>query len=142
MTESNEKAYKILTDVQIDDIGRLKDPIANPGKWHHKKKFKSLHTESTRRAKYGDGASGGLNDRFDMILISYSLDQNGKLTYRPGSCVAYGNDGKHFKKDINKPTNKVVSPDLADALYKASDHLPVIIELKPEEKSTQTNKLN
>lgn len=142
MIESNEKAFKILTDAQIDNIGRLKDPLDQLGKWHHKKKFKSLHTESTRKAKYGGGASGGLNDRFDMILISYSLDQNGELTYSPGSCVVCGNDGKHFKKAINKPKNGIVSPEIADALYKASDHLPLIIELKPEEKSTQKNKLN
>ena len=137
MTESDEKAYKILTDAQIDDIGRLKDPLDQQGKWHHKKKFKSLHTESTRKAKYGDGASGGLNDRYDMILISYSLDQNGKLTYRPGSCMVCGNDGKHFKKAINKPLNKSVSPEIADALYRASDHLPVVIELISTEKSKQ-----
>ena len=135
MTESNEKAYKLLTDAQIDNIGRLKDPLDKPGKWHHKKKFKSLHTESTRKTKYGDGVGGGLNDRYDMILISYSLDQNGKLTYRPDSCAVCGNDGKHFKKDINKPKNGIVSPEIADALYKASDHLPVIIELVPPENS-------
>ena len=142
MTSSNEKAYKILTDAQIDNIGRLKDPLDQLGKWHQKEKFKSLHTESTRKAKRGGGASGGLNDRFDMILISYSLDQNGDLTYRPGSCVVYGNDGQHLNKAINMNQNKSVSPDIADALYKASDHLPVIIELKLEGKSTQTNKLN
>lgn len=70
-----------------------------------------------------------------MILISYSLDQDGKLAYRPGSCVVYGNDGKHFKKAINQPMNTSVSPELAEALYNASDHLPVIIELTPQDKS-------
>ena len=55
MTSSNEKAYKILTDAQIDNIGRLKDPLDQLGKWHHKEKFKSLHTESTRKAKRGGG---------------------------------------------------------------------------------------
>jgi endonuclease/exonuclease/phosphatase family metal-dependent hydrolase len=132
---SAEKAYTILTEDQIDNIGRLKDPLNKPGKWHHKKKFRSLHSESTRKAKYGDSASGGLNDRYDMILISYSLDQNGSLTYKPGSCIVYGNDGEHYKKDINKPNNKIVSLDIADALYAASDHLPLIIELVPKEKS-------
>ncbi|MBW1888664.1 MAG: SBBP repeat-containing protein, partial [Deltaproteobacteria bacterium] len=139
MTSSKEKAFGILTDDLIDNIGRLKDPMNVVGRWHHKKKFKSLHTESTRKAQFGDGASGGLNDRYDMILISYGLDQGESLSYRPGSYVAYGNDGKHFKKDINQPANIAVNSDVADALFEASDHLPVIIDLIPREKSKKTD---
>ncbi len=47
----------------------------------------------------------------------------------PGSDVVWGNDGKHLNDSINNPENNVVSPKIADALYKASDHLPVIIDL-------------
>ena len=133
MTTSQEKAYKILTGSQADsiggNIGRLKDLIKKSGKWYNRTKFKHTHTESTRKAKFGGGAGGGLDDRYDMILVSYRLDQNSELTYMPGSYIVCGNDGKHLNKSINDPENKIISSDIADALYKASDHLPVIIDL-------------
>jgi endonuclease/exonuclease/phosphatase family metal-dependent hydrolase len=142
MTGSDEEAYKILTGDQIINIGRAKDPINKAGKWHDNKKSRLVHTESTRKSEFGGGVRGGLDDRFDMILISYSLDQDGKLIYKPGSYVIYGNDGKHFNKAINKPKNKVVSPEIADALYEASDHLPVVINLVPQDKSLTKDRLN
>ena len=133
MTTSQEKAYKILTGSQTDsiggNIGRLKDPISMSGKWYNRTNFKHTHTESTRKTKFGGGSSGGLDDRYDMILGSYRLDQSSGLTYMPGSYVVCGNDGKHLNKAINVPDNKMVSSDIANALYEASDHLPVIIDL-------------
>jgi hypothetical protein len=39
------------------------------------------------------------------------------------------------KKAVNKPKNRIVSPEIADALYMASDHLPLIIELVPQDES-------
>ena len=135
MLSSTEIAFKILTGNQVINNGRLMDPIHKTGKWHDKSKHKRFHTESTRESMFGGGTGGGLDDRFDMILISYGLDQAGKLIYRPGSYVIYGNDGKHLNKAVNKPENKIVSPDIADALYMASDHLPVIIDLVPQDES-------
>jgi endonuclease/exonuclease/phosphatase family metal-dependent hydrolase len=133
ITSSKEKGYKILTESQPDDIGgnigRVKDLINKSGDWYNKKKFKAAHTESTRKIKFGGGAGGGLDDRYDMILVSSRLDQNGVLTYMPGSYVVCGNDGKHLNNSINQPDNNIMSPEIADALYKASDHLPVIIDL-------------
>jgi hypothetical protein len=64
-----------------------------------------------------------------MILVSYGLDKSSGLTYMPGSYVVIGNDGKHLNKSVNDPENKMVSVEIADALYEASDHLPVIIDL-------------
>jgi len=135
MTASNEKAYGILTGNQSTGAVRLIDPISKSGKWHDKRKFRYTHTESTRKTAYGDGASGGLDDRYDMILISAALDQNGSLILRPGSCAVCGNDGKHLNKAINHPTNKSVCAELAEALYMASDHLPVIIDLVARDES-------
>jgi len=136
MMSSTEKAFNILTGNQVNNNGRLMDPIHKIGKWHDKSEHRAIHTESTRKSEFGGGKGGGLDDRYDMILISYGLDQDGKLIYRPGSCVVCGNDGKHFNKAINKPKNKIVCPDIADALYKASDHLPVIIDLVPQDESS------
>jgi endonuclease/exonuclease/phosphatase family metal-dependent hydrolase len=131
MLSSTEKAFKILTGNQANNNGRLMDPIHKTDKWHDKSKHRRIHTESTRKSKFGGGSGGGLDDRFDMILISYGLEENEQLIYSEGSCSVFGNDGKHLNKAVNKPANKVVSPEIAEALYKSSDHLPVIIDLKP-----------
>lgn len=129
--DSNEDGFKILTDDTDDSGGRVIDPLDKLGKWHDKKQFSRLHTQSTRKKAYGDGASGGLDDRFDMILISPVFEDNEKLTYVPGSYLTFGNDGLHLNKAVNKPKNKVVAKKLADALHDASDHLPVMIKLFP-----------
>ena len=134
MLSSTEKAFKILTGNQVNNNGRLMDPIHKTGKWHDKSKHRRVHTESTRKSKFGGGKGGGLDDRYDMILISYGLEENEQLIYSEGSCSVFGNDGKHLNKAVNKPLNKVVSPEIAEALYKSSDHLPVILDLKPQEK--------
>ena len=135
MTASKEKAYSVLTGDQLNEAGRLIDPISQSGKWHDKKKFRNFHTESTRKKAYRKGATGGLDDRYDMILISSALNQNGALIYRPGSCIIYGNDGQHLNQAVNMPQNKDLSPEIAEALYQASDHLPVIIDLVPKNES-------
>jgi endonuclease/exonuclease/phosphatase family metal-dependent hydrolase len=128
---NKEKAFEVLTEDQYDNDGRLKDPIDEVGKWHDKKVFAETHSQSTRKKQFGGGSSGGLDDRFDMFLISYGLAESKKLTYKPGSYLVFGNDGKHLNKSINYQKNKAVSEEMADALYEASDHLPVIIELEP-----------
>jgi endonuclease/exonuclease/phosphatase family metal-dependent hydrolase len=138
ITSSKEKAYKILTESQSENvggnIGRLKDLIDKSGKWYNRVKFKHTHTESTRKTKIGGGAGGGLDDRYDMILVSNRMGQSGGLTFMPGSYVVGGNDGKHLNKAINEPANKIFNSEIADALYKAADHLPVIIDLVSLEK--------
>jgi endonuclease/exonuclease/phosphatase family metal-dependent hydrolase len=134
MMSSTEKAFKILTGNQANNNGRLMDPIHKKGRWHDKTKNRPIHTESTRKSKFGGGKGGGLNDRFDMVLISYGLEEGEELIYKQRSYSVFGNDGKHLNKAVNKPKNKDVSADIADALYMASDHLPVIIDLLPLEK--------
>jgi len=124
-----DNAFKILTGSTAMDNGRLIDPLDIPGKWHKKKKFADTHTVSTRKAKSDVGASGGLISRFDMFFISEGIAEDKKFTYKDGSNIAYGNDGKHFKKAVTVPDNKAVDQDIAEATYRASDHLALVIEL-------------
>lgn len=50
--------------------------------------------------------------------------------YVAGSYTVIGNDGWHFNKSINaEPANSVVSQEVANALYDASEHLPVYLDL-------------
>src|SRR5208283_1408111 len=80
-------------------------------------------TQSTRVGALPDsGSTGGLNDRFDMILTSASsMDTNIILS----SYTPFGNDGHHFDGNINDLPNTAVPDSVANALYYASDHLPV-----------------
>ena len=129
--KSAEAAYQTLIGSQSDNDGRVNDPVKKPGTWHDNPKFAILHTQSTHLKTGGGYASGGLDDRFDFILISDGVLNSTKLAYVQNSYKAYGNDGKHFNKAINTPPYTVITKEIADALYEASDHLPVLIELLP-----------
>jgi hypothetical protein len=73
----------------------------------------------------GDGGStGGMDDRFDFILVSAPMVEK----VESGSYMAYGNDGNHFNQDINSGSNSAVSAEIANALHAASDHLPVVAD--------------
>ena len=115
---SSEEAYQELRYPLID-------PIDRPGDWHNNPDFADVHTQSTRVREFGDGVQGGLDDRFDQILMSDRL----RSSYVEGSYTTFGNDGKHFNDSINAMPNEAVSAELAQALHDASDHLPVYLDL-------------
>jgi len=127
---STEAAYQRLVGSEANDNGRFKDPIGAPGNWHDNAGFAAIHTQSPRTASFGGGATGGMDDRFDQILISYALDDGEGLDYIGGSYVAFGNDGYHFNIAINEGTNYAVGPVVADAIHEAADHLPVYADFQ------------
>jgi endonuclease/exonuclease/phosphatase family metal-dependent hydrolase len=122
--DSREVAFqKLLNQTQT---GYFIDPLNLIGRWNENPAYKLYHTQSTRVRNFGGGSTGGLDDRFDMILMSQAIMNSGGISYVPGTYYAYGNDGNHFNDSINKPPNAVVTQQIADALHYASDHLPVI----------------
>jgi hypothetical protein len=127
---STETAYQKLVGSESDNDGRLKDPLDQPGTWHDNATFKSIHTQSPRTTSFGGGATGGMDDRFDQLLISYAFDDGSGLSYVPGSYTAYGNDGLHLNQAINNGTNYAVGDTIADALHEASDHIPVYLDIQ------------
>ena len=68
------------------------------------------HTQSTHSENTGCAASGGMDDRFDFILISKNIKQGSKgVKYLSDAYWAVGQDGKHFNESINSsPTNTSV----------------------------------
>lgn len=126
---STESSYQMLIGFQADNDGRCKDPIATGGTWHDNYSLRHTHTQSPR-VDGGAGTGGGMDDRFDFVLVSYALDDEDGLSYVDNSYTAYGNDGLRFNLDINDPPNQIVSAEIADALYDASDHIPVFMELQ------------
>lgn len=129
---AGEPAYQKL--INKSTSGYFIDPLP-AGNWHVNDFYATLHTQSTCGLISGcpnGGSGGGLDDRFDMILISQSIYDSSGIFLVGNSNKAYGNDGLHFNKSINVPPFIVVTQEIANALYNASDHLPVIAEFQFE----------
>ncbi len=124
--KGTESAYQLLLSA---GDGQLIDPISQNGNWHNNAGYASIHTQSPRVTSFGGGATGGMDDRFDQILVSNEfLDATG-LELLPATYNAFGNDGAHFNQAINAGGNGVVSQAVADAIHAAADHLPVVVTL-------------
>lgn len=130
---SDEPAYQKLIDSLENESGRLIDPLAMPGFWHDNSAFAAAHTQSSRVEQLPDGgAGGGLDDRFDMVLCSGTIMDSSGLHLCAGSYRICGNDGAHLNLSVNYGFNAAVTAEVADALYLASDHLPVYVDLDSE----------
>ncbi|RUA32760.1 MAG: hypothetical protein DSY76_00190 [Bacteroidetes bacterium] len=127
--KSSEAAYQTLTNYSNSNY-RFNDPINKPGNWNNNSSFAAVHTQSTHSSSNGCAAGGGLDDRFDFILISNALKTGSKhISYVNNSYKVIGNDGNHFNKSINSGTNNSVPSNVLSALYNNSDHLPIVLEL-------------
>ncbi len=122
---STEPAYIKFLQVNINNTGHFLDPIPNmTGTWNNII-YRQYHTQSPRVRAFGGGATGGMDDRFDLILFSPSVSINGRIVYTANSLTPYGNDGNHFNDSINKRPNTAVPDSVADAIHYSSDHIPV-----------------
>jgi endonuclease/exonuclease/phosphatase family metal-dependent hydrolase len=131
-----ETAWGKLTAAGDVD-GQMIDPIATPGIWHAQASFAGVHTQSphlnnnTLASPAPPGAiGGGMDDRFDFVLVNAKLTDSVGLSYLAGTYKAFGNDGLHFNNDINDPPTIPQGSIIADALHAAADHIPVVMELK------------
>lgn len=128
-----EPAYQKLLNQSTS--GYFIDPVSITGNWWLYAN-RAHHTQSTRIRNFGGGSTGGLDDRFDMILVSQEVMNSSGITFVPGTYVPYGNDGNHYNDSINRPPNNAVGQIIADALHYASDHLPVYATFLFEPKDT------
>ncbi len=118
---STEPAYIKLTGSEPDNDGRCFDPKTLTGTWNQAA-YAIHHTQSPRVRSFGGGTTGGLDDRFDMLLNSFSLTDN----LISASYKAYGNDGNHYNDSINRLPNTAVPDSVAHGLHYAADHIPVV----------------
>ena len=137
--KSTETAYQGLINYS-NSTYKFNDPINKPGKWNNNGSFAAVHTQSTHSSSNGCAAGGGLDDRFDFILISNNI-KNGSahINYKTNSYTVIGNDGHHFNKSINSGTNNSVPANVLSALYNMSDHLPITLELHFDEQVSSIN---
>jgi len=128
---SSEPAYQELLDPTNNIV--MADPINTPGSWSTNINFQDIHTQSTRISSgpFGAGAGGGMDDRFDFIMISENMLTNPTMRYIPDTYKSFGNNGNCF--DNNVSSEDCVgdfSQQLRNNLYSMSDHLPVVMQLE------------
>ena len=128
---ASEPAFQNLVNPSYLPIA-FYDPVNQMGAWTNNWNFSEYHTQSTRSGDGGNDcfSGGGMDDRFDFILMSGSIINGTKgITYRQNSYWAVGQDGNRFNGAINSPTNNTLPSNVIDALYNMSDHLPVVADL-------------
>lgn len=124
----SEAAFNKLTETETRN--QLHDPYGNISNWNSSS-FAYMHTQSTVTSG-GCKAGGGLDDRFDMILYSTNIkDDSAGFKALPTSYEALGNDAQRWNSNITSGSNPNTSqPDsVIQAIFNASDHLPVYLEL-------------
>lgn len=121
---STEPCYIRMLEIETGNEGNFIDNYNLPGVWNQAQ-YAPYQSQSTRVRSFGGGATGGMDDRFDFILNSTALTQEGRIKYIPNSLKPFGNDGNHYNDSINKRPNTAVPDSIADALHYGSDHLPV-----------------
>lgn len=134
---STEPGYTSFTGSQADNDGRLVD-VLNPTlvlqEWHNNFTYRFMHSQSPRltNPSYSmDGTTGGLDDRFDFVFVSTALNSGSGLSYIASTYRTVGQDGNHMNKNVNdSPTNTDVSVAVANALWGAADHLPILMQLQ------------
>jgi len=146
---ASEPGYQELLDPT--NTIRLIDPISRPGDWHNNAYFTDVHTQSPLQSNGhfqtvsggSDGVTGGLDDRFDFILMSENLEDGTALSYIPDTYKSYGNNSNCFNGSINDPNcDGAFSQEIRDLLYHMSDHLPVVMSLESAETVIDIPNLN
>ncbi len=130
---ANEPAYQEL--LNPNNPITFVDPLDAPGAWQDNPNFAYLHTQSTRlsNAGFGGGAGGGLDDRFDFILISENMLNTPEMMYVEDTYIAFGNNGNCLNNRIDSPDcDGDFGSTLRSNLYWMSDHLPVIMDLQTD----------
>lgn len=129
--KSEEAAFEFMLSPDNGLAGVVSDPIDTPGDWHDEVEFAAIQTQSTRSTSVGGGSGGGMDDRFDFILRGPALEDDEGLDLLESTYTALGQDGLHFDVSItDPPDNPVVPQAIAQALYSASDHLPVFADFQ------------
>ena len=132
MYGASESGYRLLTQTYSNPEVLFIDPLgsAGVGEWNCNGQFAAYHTQSTRSYSDECFSGGGLDDRFDFILmddeIKYSYNH---MRYVNNSYHAVGNDGRHYNQSVNQGSNTAVPAEVAEALFDGSDHLPVTMKI-------------
>ena len=126
---NNEPAFQTFVFNSNQSI-RLKDPAGKQNGWAGSGNAVH-HTQSTRSNSPDCGSSGGMDDRFDMILASKEvMGDSAGIKYVPDTYRAFGNDGNSYNTELTCSGSGSVPLSVCIALKQLSDHLPVVMELE------------
>ena len=133
MYRASESGYQLLTRTYSHSESLFVDPLSRVGgvgEWNNNEQYAPFHTQSTHRYSDECFLSGGMDDRFDFILMSDEIYMGfNKIKYVDNSYYAVGNDGNHFNQSIDQNGNTSVPEKVLEALFDISDHLPVTMKL-------------
>ena len=126
-----EPAFLKLLESQGDNDGRLYDPLNAPASIWNAVGLAAIHTQSPcSTCPPGTGfATGGLDDRFDMFLPTYNLNDGDGLDLLVDTYKPVGNDGLHYNLNITDAPTIPEGSGYANALWNASDHLPIRVDI-------------
>jgi FlgD Ig-like domain len=133
-----EGAITKLLELQADNDGRLYDPLGlqNLSSWQDNATIAIYHTQSPCLSGcLNGGATGGLDDRFDLILPTLNWNDGQGYELIPGTYASVGNDGLHLGGNITDAPTIPEGATYADALWSVSDHLPVRVDIQLPAKS-------
>jgi MYXO-CTERM domain-containing protein len=148
-----ENPYEIMrlsTELGTSGNGQAVDVLNRPGYWYNNSSFADIHTQSPHDGSYGL-VTGGMDDRFDHIMVSTELNDGEGLAYigpdsgdSPATEESYhtfGNNGTSFNQAANSSGNTgldwimselgepaATRNAVRDSLAKASDHSPVVAD--------------
>lgn len=127
--KSTEPAFQTLINYDNPEI-KFYDPINQIGSWHNNSYYSNYHTQSTHSENLGCPSYGGMDDRFDFILMTKKvIDGSDKIQYINGSYHALGQNGTFFNNSLLSSTSRTIPDSIVNALYNMSDHLPIITDL-------------
>ncbi|HYF15735.1 MAG TPA: PKD domain-containing protein [Phycisphaerales bacterium] len=141
---SGSAEYQELVASQANNAGRFFDPINSPGSWNNNSAFTFLHTQDPATS----AANGGMDDRFDQILVSQSLRDSAGWHYIGSHTLdysdttwndpnhshrAWGNDGGSGGGMLRVAGNTMVGPVIAQDIIdcaSGSGHIPVFADFR------------
>jgi hypothetical protein len=127
---NNEPAYAVFLS---SGHGRANDPYGT-GSWGGS--GNAIKHSQSPRLSGGSLVGGGMDDRFDFQLFTDAMLDEDSFSFMTETCRSLGNDGNHYDIAINTGNNSYYpgqvarSNSLADALFEASDHIPVMTDFR------------
>ncbi|HSW68214.1 MAG TPA: T9SS type A sorting domain-containing protein, partial [Bacteroidales bacterium] len=121
---------------------RFFDPVNQHGEWTSNPAFANFHTQSTQ-TQSDCHVGGGLDDRFDFLLISRSiLEGSEKVQFIEDSYRTLGQDGLRFNSPLlGLPANFSAPESVLESLAANSDHLPVLLSVVIDQTPAATRNL-
>lgn len=122
----NEPGY-----LELLDVANAQPLVDELGPWVRNNNAEAIkYTQSTRNASFNEygngGAHGGMDDRFDFLFVSGSINTGSNYAaYQAGTYATLGNAGVATNDNASSGTSPI-----ALEVQQMSDHFPVILTIE------------